>query len=55
MPKRGFNKVARYNISKGCSPVNLKHIFRTPFPKNACGGLLLDRRHLYVFNSRLNT
>ena len=26
----------------GCSPVNLLHIFRTPFPKNTSGWLLLD-------------
>ena len=26
------------------SPVNLLHIFRTPFPKNTPGGLLLKRR-----------
>ena len=25
-----------------CSPVNLLHIFRTPFPKNTSGGLLLQ-------------
>ena len=25
----------------GCSPVNLLHFFRTPFPKNTYGGLLL--------------
>ena len=25
----------------GCSPVNLLHIFRTPFPKYTSGGLLL--------------
>ena len=25
-----------------CSPVNLQHIFRTPFPKNTSGGLLLS-------------
>ena len=25
----------------GCSPVNLLHIFITPFPKNTCGRLLL--------------
>ena len=25
----------------GCSPANLLHIFRTPFPKNTYGGLLL--------------
>ena len=26
----------------GCSPVNLMHIFRTPYPKNTCGWLLLS-------------
>ena len=26
----------------GCSPVNLLHIFRIPFPKNTSGGMLLD-------------
>ena len=25
----------------GCSPINLLHIFRRPFPKNTSGGLLL--------------
>ena len=29
-------------ICHGCSPVNLFHIFRTPFPKNAPGRLLLS-------------
>ena len=28
-------------LRRGCSPVNLLHIFRTPFPKNTSGGLLL--------------
>ena len=28
-------------LRHGCSPVNLQHIFRTPFPKNTSGGLLL--------------
>ena len=28
-------------LRHGCSPVNLLHIFRTPFPKNTSGGLLL--------------
>ena len=27
-------------LRHGCSPVNLLHIFRTPFYKNTCGGLL---------------
>ena len=26
----------------GCSPINLLHIFRTPFPKNTFGGLHLQ-------------
>ena len=29
-------------IRQRCSPVNLLHIFRTPFPKNTSGGLLLE-------------
>ena len=28
-------------LRHGCPPVNLQHIFRTPFPKNTSGGLLL--------------
>ena len=28
-------------LRHGCSPVNLLHIFRTPFSKNTSGGLLL--------------
>ena len=41
MPKRDFNKVAKH----GCSPVNLFHIFRTPYPKNTSGQLLLHIHH----------
>ena len=37
MPKYDFNKVASYFIEvalrHGCYPVNLLHIFRTPFKK----------------------
>ena len=29
-------------LRRGCSPVNLQHIFRTPFLKNTAGGLLLN-------------
>ena len=39
MPKCGnFIYITRRH---GCSPVNLLHIFRTPFPKNISGWLLL--------------
>ena len=45
MPKCDFNKVAsnfiEITLSHGCSPVNLQHIFRTHFPKNTSGWLLL--------------
>ena len=37
--KCDFNKVA---LQHGCSPVNLLHIFGTPFPRNTSGWLLLD-------------
>ena len=33
-----FIKIALWH---GCSPVNLLHIFRTPFPRNTFGWLLL--------------
>ena len=39
MPKCDFNKVA---LRHGHSPVNLLHIFRTPFLKNTSGRLLLQ-------------
>ena len=47
MPKCDFNKVAllcnfiEIALLHGCSPVNLLHIFRTPFLKNTSGGLRL--------------
>ena len=42
-PKIDFNKVAFHGLFAwyGYSPVNLLHIFRTPFPKNSSGWLLL--------------
>ena len=45
MPKCDFNKVV-YNfieiaLRHGCSPVNLLHIFRTPFLRNTTGWLFL--------------
>ena len=45
MPKCDFNKVASNFIKialwHGCSPINLLHILRPPFPKNTSGRLLL--------------
>ena len=36
--QRNFSEIA---LRHGCSPVNVLHIFRTPFPKNTSGRLLL--------------
>ena len=52
MPKCDFDKVAlqssfvEITLWHGCSPVNLVHIFRTPFYKNTYEGLLL----LFILN-----
>ena len=50
MPKCDFNKVAAIALRHGCSPVNLLHIFRTPFPENTSGGLLLKSFLLFHFS-----
>ena len=43
MPKCNFNKVAtEITLRHECSPVYLLHIFRTPFPRNASGRMLLN-------------
>ena len=45
-----FNKVARA-LWHRCSPVNLLHIFRTLFPNNTSGGLLLkDKKAIKLFD-----
>ena len=36
-----YSKLAGEHPWHGCSPVNLLHIFRTPFCQNTSGGLLL--------------
>ena len=47
MPKCDFNKVAKQSkfieiaLRHGCSPVNLLHIFRTPFFRSTSGWLPL--------------
>ena len=40
-------------LQHGCSPVNLLHIFRTPFPRNTFGCLLLDFSCSNIFLGRL--
>ena len=42
MPKCDFNKVPLLEITlwHGYSPVNLLHIFRTPFPKTPLNGCI---------------
>ena len=55
MSKCDLNKIASNFIEialrHGCSPVNLLHIFRTPFIKNTSGRLLLNfhRDRLFIF------
>ena len=41
--RNNFTEIALWH---GCSPVNLLHILRTPFPKNASGRLLLNSTQL---------
>ena len=36
-----LSKFIEITLGHGCSPVNLLHIFRIPFPKNTSGRLLL--------------
>ena len=42
-----FIKIA---LRHGCSPVNLLHIFRTPFPQNTSGWLLsiIDTQYIHL-------
>ena len=45
MSKCDFNKVAK----NWCSPVNLLHILRTPFPKNTSKGLHVYNKLSSIF------
>ena len=45
MPKSDFNKV-EIILRHGRTPVNLLHIFRTPFPKNTSERLLLKYENI---------
>ena len=40
--KNSASNFIEITLRHGCSPVNLLHIFRTPFPKNTSGWLLLQ-------------
>ena len=58
MPKWDFNKVAKqlYQITlrHGCSPVNLLHIFRTPFSKTTSEWLAAEIRFLRYTSFEMN-
>ena len=41
-------------LRHGCSPVNLLHMFRTSFPRNSSGGLLLINGYVYSMHLYLN-
>ena len=52
MPKCYFNSnFTEITLRHGCSPVNMLHIFRTPFFKNTSGWLLLYLMGLVFQNS----
>ena len=48
------NNFIEITLRYGCSPVNLLQIFRTPFPKNTSGGLLLNANQFYYTVSLKN-
>ena len=52
MQQSNFIKTA---LRHGCSPINLLHIFRTPFPKNTPGWLLLNDGFYKIFHVLRNT
>ena len=41
-----LSNVIEITLPYGCSPVKLLHIFKTPFPKNTSGGMLLKQENL---------
>ena len=41
-------------LLRGCSPVNLLHFLRTPFPKNKSGGLLLKGYEVQLHLANVN-
>ena len=54
-PKCDFNSnFIEITLWYGCSPVNLLHIFRTPFYKNTYGGLLLNSGRMLLLLVRFS-
>ena len=59
MPKRDLIWIKslcfiKITLGHGCSPVNLLHIFRTPFSKNTSGGLLLKHYPVGIYLFKFN-
>ena len=57
MLKCNFNEAVcnfiEITLRHGSSPVNLLHIFRTPFPKNTCGGIFLKIQSRLVIKQKI--
>ena len=46
-----FRNFVEITLGHGCSPVNLQHIFRTPFPKNTSGRKKPTDQNLELFTA----
>ena len=56
MSKCNFNKVAlQLALRRGCSPVNLLHIFRIPFYKNTSGWAMYKTRNTEMGSGKWGT
>ena len=57
MPKCALNKsqsnFTKIKFRQECFPVNLLHIFRTPFSKTTSGWLLLEKLDIFDFRGNL--
>ena len=53
MPKCDVKKFIEIALRHGCSPLNLLHLFRTPFTKNASGWLHLNISNFLTFTNKL--
>ena len=52
LKKRCFESI-EIELRHGCSPVNLLHIFKTPFPRNKSGWLLLIKIHFKIISAKI--